>query len=339
VFKGEKDSYTRFIRHLRKQNLDAFASESLTIDDCQEQLESWQERFFDPEEHVGDGLLRDLFHLARHIAQHPGEAPQFFAFEERRSHNLDALAAKVIWEELGPNAIQQLLESEYNNSDRYWSSLYPDFNYFEFQYYACQRRLMQRFPEGRIPLEEIFEEEDFPSVEIPEAVKAKIKRRDKHQCICCGSTSYLEIDHIHARYYGGTHDLANLQTLCRRCNLKKNTEKINFLSSSTSLESCPGSFPEFQMLSASDSEKKWETVLRRSINFFYRCSAVQSIQLIPISTGEKMWRIRLNDGNDPAWLQKYLSDIEWKIKYRRGSNARPQKMVIEQSLVTLTSKK
>lgn len=41
--------------------------------------------------------------------------------------------------------------------------------------------------------------------------------RDGHACIWCGSTQWLEADHIVRYADGGTHDLTNLRTLCHDC--------------------------------------------------------------------------------------------------------------------------
>jgi len=40
-------------------------------------------------------------------------------------------------------------------------------------------------------------------------------------CARCGSVSRLELDHIKPRFAGGTATPDNVQTLCKRCNLKK----------------------------------------------------------------------------------------------------------------------
>ena len=53
-------------------------------------------------------------------------------------------------------------------------------------------------------------------------IRQFIFNRDK-QCLKCGSTKNLQIDHIKAVSIGGENKLSNLQTLCRVCNVKKRT--------------------------------------------------------------------------------------------------------------------
>ena len=50
--------------------------------------------------------------------------------------------------------------------------------------------------------------------------------RDGRQCRYCGSDEEpLHIDHIIPRKAGGTHDLDNLQVLCKSCNLRKSSKQ------------------------------------------------------------------------------------------------------------------
>jgi 5-methylcytosine-specific restriction endonuclease McrA len=49
--------------------------------------------------------------------------------------------------------------------------------------------------------------------------------RDGRQCRYCGSDENLHIDHIISRKRGGTHDLDNLQVLCKSCNLRKSSKE------------------------------------------------------------------------------------------------------------------
>jgi HNH endonuclease len=56
---------------------------------------------------------------------------------------------------------------------------------------------------------------------IPQDVKNAVWQRDGGKCTQCGSTSYLEFDHIIPHTKGGATTVANIQLLCRSCNLKK----------------------------------------------------------------------------------------------------------------------
>ena len=52
-------------------------------------------------------------------------------------------------------------------------------------------------------------------------VRLAVFNRDGFTCCHCGSTEHLSIDHIVSVYRGGSNDIGNLQTLCRRCNSGK----------------------------------------------------------------------------------------------------------------------
>lgn len=53
-----------------------------------------------------------------------------------------------------------------------------------------------------------------------------IYQRDNNQCLCCGRTQELSIDHIIPRCFGSTSKNKNLQTLCVVCNSMKGTRII-----------------------------------------------------------------------------------------------------------------
>jgi len=79
------------------------------------------------------------------------------------------------------------------------------------------------------------EEEDFDSSEMPELDSDSFVRagkwwtvlaRDKWKCLSCGRSAredgvLLEVDHIIPRSKGGSDDMSNLQTLCKKCNIGK----------------------------------------------------------------------------------------------------------------------
>jgi 5-methylcytosine-specific restriction enzyme A len=58
-------------------------------------------------------------------------------------------------------------------------------------------------------------------ISFPKEVREYVFQRDNHQCLSCGKTTKLSIDHIIPLATGGSNDLSNLQTLCSSCNSKK----------------------------------------------------------------------------------------------------------------------
>ena len=56
---------------------------------------------------------------------------------------------------------------------------------------------------------------------IPQDVKSAVWQRDGGKCVQCGADNYLEYDHIIPHSKGGANSVANVQLLCRSCNLKK----------------------------------------------------------------------------------------------------------------------
>ena len=54
--------------------------------------------------------------------------------------------------------------------------------------------------------------------------KERVFARDGRICRYCGNDENLQVDHIISRKNGGTHDLDNLQVLCRDCNLRKSSK-------------------------------------------------------------------------------------------------------------------
>jgi hypothetical protein len=60
-----------------------------------------------------------------------------------------------------------------------------------------------------------------PTGQIPREVRQRAWQRYGGRCAECGATDYLEFDHIIPRAKGGSNSDANVQLLCRRCNLRK----------------------------------------------------------------------------------------------------------------------
>jgi 5-methylcytosine-specific restriction endonuclease McrA len=73
------------------------------------------------------------------------------------------------------------------------------------------------------------------------AHKQRVFDRDGRQCRYCGTDEMLQIDHIISRKHGGTHDLDNLQVLCRSCNLRKSSKDEGlFLAQAATPPAFPG---------------------------------------------------------------------------------------------------
>ena len=75
-------------------------------------------------------------------------------------------------------------------------------------------------------LKEVIELEEDARV-IPSEVKSKVWKRDKGQCVQCGSKEHLHFDHILPYSKGGTSkDERNIQLLCAKHNLQKSDKII-----------------------------------------------------------------------------------------------------------------
>jgi superfamily II DNA or RNA helicase len=330
VFENEKSSFENFIKTLEREDLRQFEEEAVKFDDIQERLEGWYEQFFqDQSSRGGGGLIEDLFSVARHMAQNSQVPPQFFPFDVRDQHDLDEIARGHLNQRMDDIGKAAALKGEYTRTDRYWRIIYNTFFLFKSHYDGCINRILDARehevdPERHQP---IFQTPQMvPLSEPPDELKIRVKSRDGNQCLCCGynkRVSQLCVDHIAPKYHGGDHHLDNLQTLCRTCNGPapdgKGTKDFSFRHNQTTLTQPPPRLPETKPPNGSraKSPEWWEMFIRRTINLFYRCAAVDSVEIG--ARGEKLqnWRIKLFPGNQKEWLVPHLADLTARIQAAR----------------------
>ena len=53
------------------------------------------------------------------------------------------------------------------------------------------------------------------------ANRNRIYKRDNYECVYCGSSRNLTLDHVIPKSRGGSNNWTNLVTSCQKCNLKK----------------------------------------------------------------------------------------------------------------------
>lgn len=146
---------------------------------------------------------------------------------------------------------------------------------------------------------------------LDECTKQEVKSRDGYHCLCCGEIrrNKLVVDHIKPRYYGGTHSLDNLQTLCSTCNSIKGTETVNFRNHQTPLNAPPSRCIEVRFPLGENAKS-----IRRSINFFYRAAAVESVKCDETLYYCYNWEISLYENNNPRWVIPYLEKLVREIR-------------------------
>ena len=91
------------------------------------------------------------------------------------------------------------------------------------------------------------------------------------------------MDHISPSYHGGNSHFDNLQTLCKTCNGPegKGIADISFRNNQTTLTSAPTRLPTVKTPTGIHAKEPewWEMFLRRTINLFFRCAAVDDVEL------------------------------------------------------------
>jgi len=318
VFENEANGYEQLIRKLQTNTNSQFYDEGVQLENVSSEIAELQRDYFsNDQKHFGTDLSQDIFSIARHIAQ-TNTAPRFFDFEERKRHDLDLVAEDFIAKDLTRKQEDDALRLEFNRQDRYWQVLYITYELFKSQYNACIERILHADRHGADSEGHVIKiKTSSPADQEPsEELKQQVRERDGG-CLCCRSTNsrHLEVDHIIPKYFGGNNILDNLQTLCSKCNQLKGTERINFRDCQTDLTQPIECLPEFELPTGikAGSPESWTEYLCRVVNFFYKCSAVHDIMIGKRGDSFYNWRIELNAGNDPRWLEPHLGILITRI--------------------------
>jgi hypothetical protein len=75
---------------------------------------------------------------------------------------------------------------------------------------------------------------------------------------------------------------------------------------------------------------QWDMYLRCCINFFFRCAAVDKIEIASRGKKFRQWHVTLYAGNNPAWLEPFKKELIDRIrdtKTKAGFEAAPDEIV------------
>ncbi|OWY68663.1 hypothetical protein B7486_25190 [cyanobacterium TDX16] len=319
VFEHEKadyENFIEFIKNLEASELKAFIEPVTSFDSqLQQKIEKFQEGIFaNFAQHIGGDLLSNLFYITCHIAQNDREAPDWFDFQQRQEHDLDAIAQDFLSVSMSDLTKDEKLYKEYNRDDRYWKIIYQSYKLFKSQYNACVERLLNDRREKSTTNGSTYKPDYPPLPEPSDAVKRQVKKRDNYHCLCCGENTkkLLQIDHIVPKYYGGFNEEDNLQTLCKTCNQAKGTEIIDFRIHQTLLTS-----PQAKLIAIESHLVDYEKLLRRSINFFYKATVVESVKVGGTWNYWYNWELTIHPKNNPRWMIPHLTQLLREIKKAR----------------------
>lgn len=98
--------------------------------------------------------------------------------------------------------------------NNYWNVFYTSFDLFYKQFNIGMGNILNRPKRVEDRSKTIIKREIPQDEEPPEDIKIEVRKRDR-KCLCCGSTRYKQVDQILSKHYGGTHQIDNLQILCK----------------------------------------------------------------------------------------------------------------------------
>lgn len=318
VFEGEGPHFQALLREPSVSS--DFDAPDLDARSMEPRVDALREKFFAgaPGRPSGD-LRQAVLDLLRHLAQ-TGTAPVFHPFEARANHDLEPIAADYIQRDLGLRAFHEAVKQEFERSDRYWPALFRSFERFKKAVEDVVGRQMN--PSAMPPRPEPTYDDPGPGDRlVDDELRARIMKVDK-RCLGCGETraKLLQIDHIEPHYDGGELVAANLQVLCRTCNLRKKLETINFRSTRPMPRKLRDvAVPEMPKMPDAKSPETWRRLLQREVNFFLRCGAVKEVVVEDAGEFALRWEITPVEGVDLVQVQDHLDAVfQVAVKHMRS---------------------
>ena len=346
IYDQTEKKFKNFIQHVEKNHSKEWQKEELSPEYLEEHTLKYIEKYFNTkEDNFGGTLENDLIRILRHIGQNDA-VPRFISFDQREKYDLDKISKSYL--NIPPveadRELKLLFDKKENNL---WKEWYKDYAAFKSAYnYSMERniaiqngdlskdtRLTKTLLTRKEAQKDVFEQR-----ELTEKEKEQVKNRDGNRCLCCGTERKLEIDHINPHKYTGLTTMDTSQTLCKYCNGIKGANHINFSHIESELrrplDLCPIEPGTDDRRFYEKHDKRYskpiylETCLKRTINFFYRCQAVSSIDLSIRKDGDyyKKWLINLYPANNTKWLEKHNQEL---LRYVRQELEQKQVKKIE----------
>ena len=301
VYEEATEKFEKFMKHFLRQMPEGWDREFLSPEWTKPQVDAWVAEFFDRDtDDIGNTLDLDLIRIARHIAQKQAK-PEFHSFEEREKYDLDGIARK----RLRYNSLEndEFLQQDFGRAGNLWKIFYKSYERFATAFDGAMRRVLHEQRHGSAP-PAVPASKPRRKRELSETEKEQVKRRDGHQCLCCGAKGKgirLQIDHIIPYNLGGETSVENSQTLCSVCNRDKKLNELNFLQTASPL----AAERDLELLSRSGREEVTYS-LTRLVNSFYRCRAVCHLRIHQRSNGQfySMWQIELYSGSGSVSIKR-----------------------------------
>ncbi|MCZ7384810.1 MAG: HNH endonuclease signature motif containing protein [Candidatus Methanoperedens sp.] len=145
--------------------------------------------------------------------------------KEKDKFDINKIALDIIERKLDLVSIRDYLKEQFENP--MWNQLFNN-NYELFKKevdLSCDKILNQEKYQTRL-ISPYYEQKDPKDIQaVPPELRQKVLERDGYKCVMCGSTKYPQIDHIKPFSKGGETVFDNLQTMCRKCKLRKSMLK------------------------------------------------------------------------------------------------------------------